>query len=342
MHSIKRILYFLVMLSLSSYGQWQKQHHMLMNAGYEKVYTSINEALMFPDKVVILDLSGKKLTKIPDEIFQLKNLKELYLGSIQGIDFIIVNNIRELPKGLFQLKKLEILDLDSNDIKYIPPEIKSLTNLKILNLRGNPVKKLPPEIKYLKRLEILDIGFTKIKELPEEFGELKSLKRLHIDRTKIKHFPASTTKLLNLEYVKLFGTDDKLNLEETIDLLSALPKFREISMPVLSEIPENIINLKALEILSIVQHNFKDLKKPFITISKIKSLKFLRLYDYGSDIVIPPEIGLLTQLEHIELDFSGGISLPKEISHLKNLKQFGFSECVRSGIEYLNKNCEIY
>ena len=87
----------------------------------------------------------------------------------------------------------------------------------------------------------------------------------------------------------------------------------------------------------------KDYKKILTIISEVKSLKGLKLYHNNSSFVqIPPEIGLSEQLESLELYFYGGCSLPKEISKLKKLKHFGFSKYIRSGLEYLNKDCEVY
>lgn len=334
-------LILIVILSLNCYSQWQKEDHLHWTVREEKIYTSIDDAMEFPDSVEILDLSGKELSKIPNEIYQMKNLKELYLGIIQYIGAISTNEIAKLPNELFQLEKLEILDLGQNKIRNIPPDIKKLKRLRILNLRGNPVKKLPSEIGLLGKLEILDIGFTKIKELPSEFGELKTLKRLHIDYTEIKHLPKSTTKLTGLEYIHMVGPET-IDLAETIDFLSVLPNFTELDLPTISKIPDNIINLKKLRQLNIYQHDFKDYKKPLQTISKIESLRGLRLYDYGSKVNLPSEIGLLKQLELLELLFYGGISLPEEISNLRNLKNFGFTEHVKSGLEYINKDCRKY
>jgi len=339
-----KILYTLILsviLSLNCYSQWQKGHHLHWTEREEKIYTSINDAMKFPDSVEVLDLSGQELSKIPDEIYEMRNLKELYLGIIQYIGAISTNEISKLPNELFQLEKLEILDLGQNKFSNIPPDIKDLRSLRILNLRGNPVKELPAEIGLLGKLEILDLGFTKIKELPSEFGELKTLKRLHIDYTEIKHLPQSTTKLTSLEYIHMFGPET-IDLAETIDFLSVLPNFTELDLPIISKIPDNIVNLKKLRQLNIYQHGFKNYKKPLETISKIESLRGLRLYYYGSKVNLPSEIGLIKQLELLELLFYGGISLPEEISNLSNLKNFGFIEHVQSGLEYINKDCRKY
>ena len=61
-----------------------------------------------------LDLSGEKLTTVPAEIGQLKNLTELRLSG---------NKLTSLPAEFGQLKNLTELSLGSNPIKEPPPEI---------------------------------------------------------------------------------------------------------------------------------------------------------------------------------------------------------------------------
>ena len=47
------------------------------------------------------------------------------------------NGIKVLPKGLFELKDLRLLDLGQNGIKTVPAEIKNLGQLKTLKLNSN-------------------------------------------------------------------------------------------------------------------------------------------------------------------------------------------------------------
>lgn len=339
---MKFILFLLFFInSINSHSQWQKGYHLNWIEQDEITFTSIDEAIKTPDKVKRLDLSGQNLKRIPPEISQLTNLKELYLGIIQYIGSIDKNEIQKLPNEIFSLKKLEILDLGQNKIQKIPPEINELKALKVLNLRGNPIQKLPEEVCLLENLEILDIGFTKLSRLPENFGNLSNLKRLHVDFTKIRTFPKSTINLTSLEYIHFFDDKPK-NLESIIDYLSKLPNFNEIDLPILKTIPSNISKLKHLRQLNIYQHEFENFATVFKTIATIKSLKGLRLYDYGGVYELPPEIGLLKDLEFLELLFYGRLTLPEEISNLKKLKNFGFSKYIKSGIENITPNCRIY
>ena len=59
------------------------------------VFTSLDEALILPDSVFRLKLTGIQLEKIPDRIFNFTRLQELDLSD---------NLIEVIPEGLINLK----------------------------------------------------------------------------------------------------------------------------------------------------------------------------------------------------------------------------------------------
>ncbi|MEY4926202.1 MAG: hypothetical protein RI894_638 [Bacteroidota bacterium] len=67
-----------------------------------KVYRTISEAVKSPKEAFILDLSSQSLTKIPDEIKILTNLKSLNLS---------FNDIENIPDWLSDLDSLIELDM---------------------------------------------------------------------------------------------------------------------------------------------------------------------------------------------------------------------------------------
>ena len=82
-----------------------------------------------------LDLSSLKLTRIPPQLKNLKNLTILTLSD---------NNLKSLPAFFGELSNLIILNLDGNKLSSLPTELK-LTRLWQLNLSDNPLP-LPLEI----------------------------------------------------------------------------------------------------------------------------------------------------------------------------------------------------
>ena len=74
-----------------------------------------------------LSRAEKNFSYIPNEIFKLVNLKELYINSI---------NLKALPKDIGNLINLEELTIGGDcKLKKLPKEIGKLTNLKKLEIR---------------------------------------------------------------------------------------------------------------------------------------------------------------------------------------------------------------
>jgi internalin A len=84
-----------------------------------------------------LYLNGLKLKEMPNEVFDLKHLKELHF---------VGNMLRDIPLELISLTNLEVLYLFNNKIEDIPNEIIFLENLKEIHLRKNPIKSIPIEV----------------------------------------------------------------------------------------------------------------------------------------------------------------------------------------------------
>jgi hypothetical protein len=143
-----------------------------------------------------LELNRKGLTKIPDFVFHMKNLKELKLS---------YNKLTALPPEFGQLKNLEILYLNSNKFTALPPEFGQLKNLKNLYLNSNKFTAFPPEIGQLKNLESLELSDNKLNSLPESIGQLKKLSVIGIST--ITSLPESIGQL---EKLKFLIVDNKL------------------------------------------------------------------------------------------------------------------------------------
>ena len=114
----------------------------------EKVYKSIRSALKSPEDVRILDLSYHQL--------------------------------KEVPRGISELTKLEILNLRGNQITELPAELWTLSNLRVLNLTDNRISEVPSEINKLTSLRKLELMKNYIDDLPEEIVNLKNLERINV------------------------------------------------------------------------------------------------------------------------------------------------------------------
>ena len=117
----------------------------------------------------MLDFSDNKFKRLPEAIFQLTNLKNLYCYG---------NDISVIQKEIGNLLNLTALGLGENQITILPKEIGYLTNLTMLSLAKNNLVVLPEEICNLVELTHLDFEKNKLKELPDGICNLKNLEFL--------------------------------------------------------------------------------------------------------------------------------------------------------------------
>ena len=145
-----------------------------------KVKANFIDTIYYVDTVYFVSTKELKSNKIPDKVLQMTELRNL---SIYGMDCDNGNTtncwqIKEIPSGIKNLKKLVFLQLQLNAIKTIPNELSELRNLTLLDLSDNAgltnvdiIAKIPA----LQYLYLYGCGLTK---LPDDIGNLKNLKEL--------------------------------------------------------------------------------------------------------------------------------------------------------------------
>jgi len=155
-------------------------------------YNNLRDALANPENVFKLTLKRKRLQRIPEEVFLLKNLNELNLTN---------NRITDIPPEIAKLTYLQFLYMGKNKLVAVPPEIADLENLKVLSLNRNDIDSLPSEIGKMFSLRQLDLWGTAIVELPSEIAllrhllEVLDLRVIYMNRTQqdeIKYLLPST------------------------------------------------------------------------------------------------------------------------------------------------------
>lgn len=144
----------------------------------QKVFLSLDEAMVNPSAVYRLDLSKQHLQFIPDNVFKLTKLQELDLSR---------NKIQYIPAEIGLLKNLQILKLSDNKLKTLPQETGNLADLKYLYLKRNKIELLPAEMGKLISLVYLDLWGNKIIQLPVQMSELtKSLRTIDMRGMTVK------------------------------------------------------------------------------------------------------------------------------------------------------------
>ncbi|MHA2238291.1 MAG: leucine-rich repeat domain-containing protein [Candidatus Hodarchaeales archaeon] len=115
---------------------------------------------------------------------------------IHGIGFYS-QKIAAIPKELWNLQHLEVLNLVNNGLIEISEQIGSLFLLKELYIGGNKIKLLPKSIENLKDLIYFYLLEDDLLNIPKEIGNLINLKELSISSRNTNIIPESIIKLKN-------------------------------------------------------------------------------------------------------------------------------------------------
>lgn len=176
--------------------------------------------------VVELYISYCNLTikTIPDELFQLVNLKRLDLSLNQLVSVpplitkfkqleylnLSFNHISRLPTTFNKLLNMVELNLSDNYLETLPLSFFSLSNLKKLRLNGNKIKDFPyidDNFNIFPELESIDLDNAAFSELPKWILRLPKLRFLSLTHIRFTRFPIELSKVDTLEELYLDSTE---------------------------------------------------------------------------------------------------------------------------------------
>ena len=176
-----------------------------------KEFKSIEEALINPEKVYRLNLSNQKVLLTDIEWSKFVNLEYLNLEN---------DHLKEIPKGVTNLKTLKVINLNGNDFNNLPVEFSNLTNLEELYLNDEKNINLPKTLGVLSKLpklKSLHLEDNNLKRLPSKILELKNLENLYLNHNKFKDVPKIKT-LEHLKFLDLYDNDLDPKLHDMRDL----------------------------------------------------------------------------------------------------------------------------
>ena len=240
-----------------------------------------------PRTAEVLDASGRQLTAVPGDVWQLAGLMELNLKS---------NQLTVLPSDIGQLTNLEELNLMSNKLTSLPVEIGQLARLQKLNLGENNLASLPPDIGRLTKLEELDLWRNRLTALPANIGRLARLEELDVSSNNLASLPPAIGRLVGL--TKLVLRCNQLRF-----------------------LPPEIGQLASLEELDVTDNNLESLPPEMGQLADLEKLNL------GSNRLpaLPVEIGQLAGLKELNLKSNMLTSLPVEIGQLGNLEELNLN-----------------
>ena len=147
-----------------------------------------------------IDLSENGLTKIPEGLLTLPNLKRLNIGS---------NSLSEISPGIEVWTQLETLILSRNQIKTMPNSLCKLVRVKKLYLNDNKLdfEGIPSGMGKMSSLEVFSAADNQLEMIPEGLCRCGSLKKLVLARNKLITLP-DAIHLTELEVLDLKGNPE--------------------------------------------------------------------------------------------------------------------------------------
>lgn len=173
------------------------------NKEKNKEYTDFKKALLEPELVIRLNLSGQNIDFEYLDFKVFKNLEYLNLKN---------DHLKSIPQSISQLAKLKVLDLSGNDFIVLSDDFYKLTNLEELYLNEEKNINLPITLRQLAKLpnlKSLHLENDNLNSLPREIKSLKKLEFLYLNQNRFIEIPKEIKGLDHLQFIDL--KNNKIN-----------------------------------------------------------------------------------------------------------------------------------
>ena len=267
------------------------------------------------DTVKVLNLSNLGLKKLPNKIYNLKNLEELDLSKNEFEVFRL--NTKKLPKlkkillsenmlsensiRIKRNKHVQILSLSDNVFEAFPKRIqrnkglkdvhlannfikttneirfKKLKTLEFLNFYNNQIASLSDNVGFLENLQILDLYHNQLSFLPPNIVKLKNLQTLSVSNNILWEFPSKIQDLVNLKI--LYAHHNKLS---SVNFLPPNLENLDLGYNLLESVPSALKTVPHLTDLDISNNKITSGSKILKRIPGLQKV-FLSLNDFESD-----------------------------------------------------------
>jgi Leucine-rich repeat (LRR) protein len=239
------------------------------------------------------------------------------LSNIRKLEFDGMDDLFYLPDDLWQLPNLrELYVVNGHKLEHIPDDITTDAKLEKLHLNEVNIVRLPSSLCALNNLTSLEIVDSDVEILPDNFTQLTSLRNLNIVGTNITRLPPNMERLVNMEEVHFAGSS--LDIGGAFSKL--MPSMRRLRVREVAN-ADNIdwSGLTGLAELETFLGEAQSQLHP--SIGCLRSLGKLKL-DCGGLTTLPAEIGQLTSLASLHLvNPQDDFTLPEAISGLVSLRE---------------------
>lgn len=243
---------------------------------------------------------------------------------IRSLRWVDSGERRRIPKGIFKIPNLQLLEFRQADFRAIPDEIGQLQKLRFFKFQGNgsgrKILEISEAIGQLSSLQILEISDVYVDRLPTTISALPNLEKLGVyNAERLYNLPDSLGQLPNLKVLEL--VNNSINtLPESIGNLSKL-RALDLTDNSLTEFPESFKSLQNLEKLSLDGCRFiKHLPKGFEHLVSLKSLKLknegLNYEKALQQLAKLPNLEVLEILRYDDVPFA----IPVDVKNMPALK----------------------
>ena len=281
--------------------------------GFRRVYRANPDFFQFEnlsdhtdfEQIQELSLSGKKIKKVPAEVFKCKNLEVLQL---------VNTSLSKINRKVNRLSALKMIIVYNNKTSK-SLKLKKNINVETLVIRGDQPHYLPRSYKNFKALVKLDLSNNAITEFPNGANRNKKLKELILINNAITLKGNEIRPNLHLEKLDLI----KNQISKVPSSIGNLPNLKTLKFNYnnITEIAPEISLLQNMESLSLYNNQLTTIPAG---VYQLKSLKQIDLY-YNQIDRFDERIIEWQNLEVLYLAYNKLFSLPDNLGKLKNLQE---------------------
>ncbi|WP_028888338.1 leucine-rich repeat domain-containing protein [Tenacibaculum ovolyticum] len=171
----------------------------------------ISDNLSGLKKIKKIQITGSQLELLD---FSNNNISKFKLNLSNSIEYINLsgNDMNYIPNEIFDICNLKILNLRFNKIKTLDSNIRKLTKLRKLLLGKNNISFLPNELYLVKQLEELELRDNSLSQVSEKLTKMESLKYLDLSRNPLESLP-SINHFEKMDLRKINLIDTNINLK---------------------------------------------------------------------------------------------------------------------------------
>ncbi len=290
-------------------------------------------------KIRFLNLEGKNLLALPDDVQEMTALETAKLGRNPRLDFHAVCEVlgrlpalRELsfttdgpvPENIGGLTALESLQLTGFTTPQVLPEgLGKLTKLKSILIMSDADVVLPESFADLAELEQLNVR-ARSWQLPTRFDRLTRLTGLDLSQCRLARAPEGMADMAAVTWVAL-GGGEGCDYEQILSVVARMPNVERLELTT-NPVPKAVGLCRQIQELVIWAG--VDPERPLRLPEEMFGLRQLKTLVMSRNCFaeIPEGLGRLQGLEALAIDESEFAVLPESLGELENLTFLNLSE----------------